>query len=267
MTATKKKPNIRHAKIPQAVIAANTNAAMMHRRTIPKANKRVSPLQRDAEVQKCLEALKNPPKLVFKVPLLLAPLMDMEQATSSIASLPLRTISLPPMALTLAPATTVATTTSLPFTASTSVQSTAPAQPLLVITTRRVLGAALAAGAVLHFEPRLPSEATKPNIATIPTLPPKNPNIATIFQNGMMTKFKTSMCFYEAWTYDLMMLKRELFNMKREEGESALELLKRLILNLLHCYQELHKELVCISMQFQTKINETLECNIQVPHQ
>uniref|UniRef100_A0A915IXU9 Uncharacterized protein n=1 Tax=Romanomermis culicivorax TaxID=13658 RepID=A0A915IXU9_ROMCU len=119
-----------------------------------------SPLQRDAEVQRSLEALKNLPKPIFKVPLLPAPPMDMEQATSTAASLPPTTTSLPPTAWTLAPTTTVVSTALLPPTASTSIQSTTPAQPSLVITTPPVLGAAPAADAALHFEPRLPSEAT-----------------------------------------------------------------------------------------------------------
>uniref|UniRef100_A0A915IUH2 Uncharacterized protein n=1 Tax=Romanomermis culicivorax TaxID=13658 RepID=A0A915IUH2_ROMCU len=58
----------------------------------------ISPLQCDAEVQRHLEALKNPPKLVFKVPLPPPPPMDMERHTSSTTSLPLTTTSLPPTA-------------------------------------------------------------------------------------------------------------------------------------------------------------------------
>uniref|UniRef100_A0A915KDA4 Uncharacterized protein n=1 Tax=Romanomermis culicivorax TaxID=13658 RepID=A0A915KDA4_ROMCU len=44
--------------------------------------------------------------------------------------------------------------------APTSVQTTAPAQPSLVITKRPVLGAPLAAGTPQSFEPRSPSMAT-----------------------------------------------------------------------------------------------------------
>uniref|UniRef100_A0A915KC67 Uncharacterized protein n=1 Tax=Romanomermis culicivorax TaxID=13658 RepID=A0A915KC67_ROMCU len=156
ITATRKKPNIHHTKMPQAMIAANTNAAMTHHCTIPKANK-------------CI-----------RVPLPPAPPMDVEQATFSTTLLPPTTTSLLPTALTSAPTTTVATTASLPPTASTLVQSTAPAQLLLVITTGPVLKA-LAAGAALHFEPQLPSEAMNlPNYVSFQTMdPPHNITLAT----------------------------------------------------------------------------------------
>uniref|UniRef100_A0A915K0Y3 Uncharacterized protein n=1 Tax=Romanomermis culicivorax TaxID=13658 RepID=A0A915K0Y3_ROMCU len=141
----------------------------------------ISPLQWDAEVQRCLEALKNPPKPVFKVPLPPAPLIDVEQATSSTASLPLPTTSLPPMAPPSTPATTVATITSLLPMASMPAQSTTPTQPSLVITTHPVLRAALGASAALHFEPRLPSEATTlPNYVHFWTMdPPHSITLAT----------------------------------------------------------------------------------------
>uniref|UniRef100_A0A915IJ72 Uncharacterized protein n=1 Tax=Romanomermis culicivorax TaxID=13658 RepID=A0A915IJ72_ROMCU len=143
------------------------------RRSPPKLTDYISLLQCDAKIQRCLEALKNPPKPVFKVPLLLMPPMDVEQATSSAPSLPLTTSSRPPTAPTWAPTTTVVTTVSLPPTALTLIQSTAPAQPLLVITTRPALGATPAARAVLHFEPQMPSEAkTLPNYLRFRTTDP-----------------------------------------------------------------------------------------------
>uniref|UniRef100_A0A915K2T5 Uncharacterized protein n=1 Tax=Romanomermis culicivorax TaxID=13658 RepID=A0A915K2T5_ROMCU len=45
---------------------------------------------------------------------------------------------------------------------------------------------------------------------------------------GKMIKAQRNVLKYLVLTYDLAMLKRELFNTKQEEGESALEFLKRL---------------------------------------
>uniref|UniRef100_A0A915JUE7 Uncharacterized protein n=1 Tax=Romanomermis culicivorax TaxID=13658 RepID=A0A915JUE7_ROMCU len=197
MTINAKKPNILRAGIPPPGIAANTIAAMRPLHTVPRSNKRarciqlaftkgnispvfvssqftdyISPVQCDAEIQKRLEALKNPSKLDFKAPLPTAHPMDMEQAASSSASLPTTTASLPPTVLTLTRSTIAITTASLPPMASTSVYSTATStvksvstsratiQPQLVITTHPALRAAPAAGAVLQFQLQLPSEST-----------------------------------------------------------------------------------------------------------
>uniref|UniRef100_A0A915K143 Uncharacterized protein n=1 Tax=Romanomermis culicivorax TaxID=13658 RepID=A0A915K143_ROMCU len=139
--------------------------------SLPKLTDYISPLQRDAEIQRHLEALKNLPKPEFKVLLPFGPPMDLEQATSSSASLPTTTTLLPPTAPRSASTTTVVTTTSLPPMASTSVQSTTPDQTSMVISTCPVLGAAPAAGAVLHFEQQLPSEATTlPNYVCFQTM-------------------------------------------------------------------------------------------------
>uniref|UniRef100_A0A915KBH7 Uncharacterized protein n=1 Tax=Romanomermis culicivorax TaxID=13658 RepID=A0A915KBH7_ROMCU len=116
------------------------------------------------------EALKNPLKPVFKVPLPPTPPMDVEPATSSFALRPPTATSLPPTAPMSAIPTTIPHTTSLPPTASSSVQTTAPAQPSLVITTPPVLGDAPLAGTMQSFKLRLLSEATRlPNYMNFQT--------------------------------------------------------------------------------------------------
>uniref|UniRef100_A0A915JLW2 Uncharacterized protein n=1 Tax=Romanomermis culicivorax TaxID=13658 RepID=A0A915JLW2_ROMCU len=95
----------------------------------------ISPLHRNAEIQKGMEALKNPPKTMFKVLLLLRPLMDVEPATSSSTLLRPTIMLLPPSASTSATSTTITHTMSLPPTALTSVQTITPAQSPLVIMT------------------------------------------------------------------------------------------------------------------------------------
>uniref|UniRef100_A0A915JZY5 Uncharacterized protein n=1 Tax=Romanomermis culicivorax TaxID=13658 RepID=A0A915JZY5_ROMCU len=107
----------------------------------PKLTDYISLLHRDAEIQRHMEALKNPPKDVFKAPLLPPPAMDVEPATSP---------------ATLLPPSDVRYDDYAPM----SAQSTAQAQQPLVITTRPVLGVAPPTSSPPTVEPRLPSEAT-----------------------------------------------------------------------------------------------------------
>uniref|UniRef100_A0A915JZM3 Uncharacterized protein n=1 Tax=Romanomermis culicivorax TaxID=13658 RepID=A0A915JZM3_ROMCU len=121
----------------------------------------ISPLNRDAEIQRGVEALKNLLKDVFKVLLPRPPPMDVEPATSSPTSiLPTATSQLltAPTSTTM---TTVTHTTLLPPTAPTSAQSTTQAQPPLVIATRPVLGIPPPTNSKPTVEPQLPSEATQ----------------------------------------------------------------------------------------------------------
>uniref|UniRef100_A0A915J4R2 Uncharacterized protein n=1 Tax=Romanomermis culicivorax TaxID=13658 RepID=A0A915J4R2_ROMCU len=130
-------------------------------RSPPKLMDYISPLHRDAEIQRPIEALNNPPKDVFKAPLPPPPPMGVEPATSSATSLLPTATSQRPTAPTSTMTTTVTHTMSLPPTALSSAQSTMQAQLQLVIMTRPVLGVAPPTSSVPTVEPQLPSKATR----------------------------------------------------------------------------------------------------------
>uniref|UniRef100_A0A915J038 Uncharacterized protein n=1 Tax=Romanomermis culicivorax TaxID=13658 RepID=A0A915J038_ROMCU len=141
---------------PPAAIVTNKNAVTMHHPTILKANKHA----KDAEIQRRMEALKNPPKDVFKAPLPPRPSLDVEPATSSASSIPPTVTSQPSTARTPVTTTMVTHTTLLRPPSPTSAQSTVYAQPPVVIPSRLVLGVAPPASSAPTVEWRLPSEAT-----------------------------------------------------------------------------------------------------------
>uniref|UniRef100_A0A915L671 Uncharacterized protein n=1 Tax=Romanomermis culicivorax TaxID=13658 RepID=A0A915L671_ROMCU len=121
-------------------------------RSPPKMSDYISQLHRDAKIQWCLEALKQPQQPEFKVPLPPGPSMDVEPIVLTTAQTSTITALLLP--ITKPPTSTSLTTTT----------ATIPPIPKLKISMCPVLRAAPAAGTALQFKPQLLSESiTLPN--------------------------------------------------------------------------------------------------------
>uniref|UniRef100_A0A915LCI7 Uncharacterized protein n=1 Tax=Romanomermis culicivorax TaxID=13658 RepID=A0A915LCI7_ROMCU len=188
-----------------STVDQSTRAPAHFRWSPPKLSDYISPLHRDAKIQRRIEALKNPPKNVFKAPLLLPPPMDVEPTLSSAASIPPTVTSQPPRAPTPIMTTTATHTTSLPPTAPLSAQSTAYLQPPVVIATRPVLGVALPASSTPTIELRLPSEATQlPNYTHFQTM--DSPHCITLVTPRHPPRIDPSIEFFTPRTLHKMVL-------------------------------------------------------------
>uniref|UniRef100_A0A915KWU8 Uncharacterized protein n=1 Tax=Romanomermis culicivorax TaxID=13658 RepID=A0A915KWU8_ROMCU len=190
MTATERTPN-NHPL--QAMTAVNTNAVAMHHRIALKASKRArctpqvsmkmhtstvsayhhqnyglhQPLASRRRNPKMNGSFEKSAKSGVQGP---APAAAPNGCGTSHVILNFATTH-SHMVLMSAMATTVPHTMSLTPTARTSVQSTTPPQPQLVIKTRPVLGVSILTSSGQRFEPCLPSEATQlPNYTHFRTM-------------------------------------------------------------------------------------------------
>uniref|UniRef100_A0A915HLZ0 Uncharacterized protein n=1 Tax=Romanomermis culicivorax TaxID=13658 RepID=A0A915HLZ0_ROMCU len=164
MTATAKKGTIPVTETMKPVTAMTKihsthfykrNYQNAFRCSLQKLTNYISPLHPKAEIQHCLEALKNaPPQMEFKVQSPSARPMDVEPTIPNSDGYDDYDI-VSHQASMLVPPTTVTPTRAM-TTSTAAITSTAPIEPHLVIATRSILGAVPPASTDLQFQPQLP---------------------------------------------------------------------------------------------------------------